>query len=96
MYTKQGLKYYKKLRTKHNEGRNICVNFIEVHFNNKVVFCGTIYRAPKQSKQSVSEFLTTLKLLFKTISNTKMTCYVMEIWTYIYISIYSSISRMCG
>ena len=41
--------------------------YIDLHFKTKVVSCGTIYRAPKQDKQSVSEFLTTLKLLLETI-----------------------------
>ena len=77
MYIKQGMKYNKNSELSIMKEGMFESIFIDLHFKNKVVSCGTIYRDPKQDKQSVSEFLTTLKLLLETISNTKKICYVM-------------------
>ena len=65
MYIKQGMKYKKNSELSIVKEGIFKSIFIDLHFKNKVVSCGTIYRAPKQDKQSVSEFLTTLKLLLK-------------------------------
>ena len=78
MYIKQGMKYNKNSELSIMKEGIFESVFIDLHFKNKVVSCGTIYKAPTQDKQSASEFLTTLKLLLETISNTKKTCYVME------------------
>ena len=76
MYIKQGMKYNKNSELSIMKEGIFESIFIDLHFKIKVVSCGTIYRAPKQDKQFVSEFLTTLKLLLETISNTKKTCYI--------------------
>ena len=80
MYIKQGIKYNKNSELSIMKEGIFELIFIDLHFKNKVVSCGTIYRAPKQDKQSVSEFLTTLKLLLETILNTKKTCYEPMSW----------------
>ena len=77
MYIKQGMKYNKNSEPSIMKEGIFESIFIDLHFKNIVVSCGTIYRAPKQDKQSVSEFLTTLKLYLETISNIKKTYYVM-------------------
>ena len=76
MYIKRGMKYKKNSELSiMKEGIFVSI-LIDLHFKNKVVSCGTIYRDPKQDKQPVSEFLITLRLLLETLSNTKKTCHV--------------------
>ena len=60
MYNKQSVKYNKNLKLSIMKKGIFEPIFINLHFKNKVVSCGTIYMAPMQDKQSVSEFLATV------------------------------------
>jgi len=38
--------------------------FVDLKFKNQVIICSTVYRSPKQDKESNLEFLNTLKARF--------------------------------
>ena len=45
--------------------------FIKVHFKNKSIFCGTVYRPPRQDKNSIDSFNNSLHYVLNNINKTK-------------------------
>ena len=51
--------------------------FIDIHCGEKVTTCGTIYRSPKNSTESHSEFISTLNTCLEKTLKGKKNCYIM-------------------
>ena len=50
--------------------------FIKVHFKNKSIFCGTVYRPPRQDKNSIDYFKNSLYYILNNINKTKNKCII--------------------
>ena len=50
--------------------------FIKVHFKNKSIFCGTVYRPLRQDKNSIDSFNDSLHYVLNNINKTKNKCII--------------------
>ena len=50
--------------------------FIKVSFKNKSIFCGTVYRPPRQNKNSIDSFNNSLHHVLNNINKTKSKCII--------------------
>ena len=51
--------------------------FIKVHFKNKSIFCSTVYRPPRQDKNSIDSFNNSLCYILNNINKTKNKCIIL-------------------